>query len=94
MRFIRVIPLHLVLLCSFILVTCCKLSTQRIEQCVQSANIAQPKATSGKSGRQLFLYFGDAGVESISVLNEYEMKRIISVAKCTAMEDGSLFEDR
>lgn len=71
-----------------------RLSTQRIEECLKTATGAPPKPTKSSAGRQLFLYFGDAGIEAVSVLKDFDIKRINALAKCTALEDTTLFDDR
>ena len=72
----------------------CRLSTHRIGECLQASGGSSAKTAPKKQGRQLFLYFGDAGIEAVSVFKEYDIKRISSLAKCTAREDSSLFHDR
>jgi hypothetical protein len=70
------------------------MSIQRIEECLRDTAGPPPKQTKERAGRQLFLYFGDAGIEAVSVMKDYDIKRVNSLAKCAALEDSSLFEDR
>lgn len=70
-----------------------KFSMSNIENCMRNLP-AKPASTQDKRGRQMFLYFGDAGIESMNVLSEYDRKRINMLVKCAVAEDSSLFEDR
>lgn len=70
-----------------------KFSLNNIDKCMQSLSADKGSALE-KKGRQMFLYFGDAGIEAMSVLSEHDRKRINLLVKCTQAEDNSLFEDR
>ena len=72
-----------------------KLSVPNIVKCVQATlNNKLGKDVEGKKGRQLFMYFGDAAVESVDVFSQDDVRRVTALAKCTAGEDSALFEDR
>lgn len=72
----------------------CQYSLDEIKGCVATAAGPAPPATKAKTTRQLFLYFGDAGIEAVNVLQEYDIKRITGLGKCAARIHPDLFEDR
>ena len=72
-----------------------KLSVPNIDKCVQATlSNKLGKDDEVRKGRPLFLYFGDAAIESVGVFSQDDVRRVTALAKCTAGEDSALFEDR